>query len=124
MLKQDDTSMRCLRKSHLKIKICLQLIQLVYAMNRKFKQPRRALKNNPNTEPSCWEMLQARIVELTRQWDAPLETQTSYIDNPGSHYYYTGHNPLRLLAKAALKLEHHFTNLPEEPNSKPPGSFQ
>ena len=93
-------------------------------MNRESKRPGQAFEGKTKSGTSCWEIFQARIVELTKGWDEPSETQASYINNPSSHYYYTGRNPLRLLAKAALKLEHHFTTLPEGPDSNSPKNYQ
>ena len=39
---------------------------------------------------------------------------TSYISNPQSFYYYRGRNPLKLLAKLALNLEHYLTTIPND----------
>ena len=64
------------------------------------------------------QALQPHYECVIKSLEGSNEPSSSYIDNPNSCYYYQGHNPLKLLAKTLLLLEHHITTLEQETDNE------
>ncbi len=64
------------------------------------------------------QALQPHYEYAMKRLEGSNEPSSSYIGNPNSCYYYQGHNPLKLLAKTLLLLEHHITTLEKETDNE------